>query len=239
MRDNNSRLSRTARQKTKKQIIFFGIAIIILIFVALNFGPYLLNGASGLTAGFRKQTTDSANTNTNNLEAPFINSIPAATDSAQIVISGSSSYSDAQIELYVNGTLYDTAPLTDDQKFSFDNVKLTDGSNMIKLRVKKGDAVSDFTKNYNVVYGVGAPKLEVSSPSDNQEFKRGDQTITVQGTTDPDNTITVNDSQAIVDGAGNYSYYLNLAEGDNSIHIVATNTAGKTTDKTLKVSYKP
>lgn len=236
---DRSRLSRTSQAKTKKQIIFFAVAIIILIFVALNFGPYLLNSTSSLTSRFRKQAPDSISQNINNLEAPFINSIPSATDSARIQISGSSSYSDAQIELYVNGSLYDTAPLASNQRFSFDNVKLTDGNNTIRARVKKGTTVSDFTKNYDVSYSVGTPKLDVSSPTDNQEFKRGDQTITVQGVTDPDNDITVNDSKAIVDGSGNFSYYLNLSEGDNTIKITAKNTAGKTTDKSIKVIYKP
>ncbi|MFI5265718.1 MAG: hypothetical protein ACHQT7_03165 [Candidatus Levyibacteriota bacterium] len=240
MRARNSRLSRTTQEKTKKQIAFFAIAIIILVFGALNFGPGLLSGVGSFTSGLKKPTTTTTiTTEENTLEAPFIDSIPDATDSAEINISGSSSYSDAQVELYVNGSLYDTTPLTQDQKFDFNMVKLTEGGNSIQARVKKGNQVSPFTRTYNVSYSQGAPKLDISSPTDGQKFSRGDQTITVQGTTDPDNTVTVNGSRAIVDGSGNFSYYLNLSEGDNNLDISAVNQAGQKTDKTLKVNYKP
>lgn len=240
MKDRSSRLSRTSQEKTKKQIVFFGIAIIILVFGALNFGPELLSGIASITSGFNKTgTTTLTAKEQNTLEAPFINSIPDATDSAQINISGSSSYSDAQIELFVNGNLYDTAPLTQDQKFTFETVALTEGGNSIKARVKKGDQVSPFTRTYDVNYSQGAPKLDVTNPSDGQQFSRGDQTITVQGTTDPENTVTVNGSRAIVDSAGNFSYYLSLSDGDNNLTISAINKAGQKTEKTLKVNFKP
>lgn len=239
MKDRSSRLSRTSQEKTKKQIIFFAIAIIILIFGALNFGPILLSGIATLTSGLNKPAPITNITEENTLESPFIDSIPDATDSAGINISGSSTYSDAQVELYVNGNLYDTAPLTKDQKFSFDTVKLTEGDNEIKARVKKGGQASSFTKTYSVNYSKGAPKLDISSPSDGQQFTRGDQTITVQGVTDTNNTVTVNGSRAIVDGLGNFSYYMNLSEGDNTLNISAINQAGQKTDKTLKIKYKP
>lgn len=240
MKDRSSRLSRTTQEKTKKQIIFFAIAIIILILGAISFGPNMLSSVASFTSGFKNPAATTTITNEQNtLETPFIDSIPDATDSAGINISGSSTYSDAQIELYVNGNLYDTTPLTQDQKFSFDMVRLTEGGNSIKARVKKGEQVSPFTREYNVNYSQGAPKLDISSPSDGQQFERGDQTITVQGTTDTDNTVTVNGSRAIVDSSGNFSYNLNLSEGDNNLIISAVNQAGQKTDKTMKVNYKP
>lgn len=240
MKDRSSRLSRTTQEKTKKQILFFAIAIIILILGTLSFGPKVLSSIASFTSGFKNtSTTTTVTKEQNTLESPFIDSIPDATDSAGINISGSSTYSDAQIELFVNGNLYDTTPLTQDQKFSFDMVKLTEGGNSIKARVKKGDQVGSFTREYNVIYSKGTPKLDINSPTEGQQFTRGDQTITVQGTTDTDNTVTVNGSRAIVDSSGNFSYNLNLSEGDNNLMISAVNQAGQKTEKTLKVNYKP
>lgn len=240
MKNRSSRLSRTTQEKTKKQIVFFTIAIVILILGALNFGPELLSNIASFTSGFKKTgTTATITKEQNSLETPFIDSIPDATDRAEINISGTSTYSDAQIELFVNGNLYDTAPLTQDQKFIFEKVKLTEGENSIKARVKKGDQASSFTRIYDVNYSQGNPKLDVTTPSDGQQFSRGDQTITVQGTTDPDNTVTVNGSRAIVDSLGNFSYYLNLSDGDNNLTISAVNQAGQKTEKTLKVNFKP
>ncbi len=239
MREHSSRLSRTTKEKTKKQIIFFAVAIIVLVFVVTQFGPGVLDRISSFMSGFGKPPTETRSSDKNSLEVPFINSIPEVTDSAAIKITGSSTYSDAQVELFVNRSLYDTQPLTDNQKFAFENVSLSEGSNIIKARVKKGNISSDFTRDYTVIISKGNPKLEMSNPTDGQEFTRGDQTINVQGKTDPDNTVTVNNFRAIVDSAGNFSYFLKLTDGDNDVKIIAQNTAGKQTEKTIKVKYKP
>ncbi|MGE5041745.1 MAG: hypothetical protein ACM3IJ_02475 [Candidatus Levyibacteriota bacterium] len=235
----SSRLARTSEQKSRKQIIIFSIATILFLAILFKFGPSVLSSVSSFPL-FKKQAVNTAPVNdTSTLEAPFITSIPDATDSASIVISGTSSYSDAQVELYLNGKSYDTTSLSKDQRFSFDSIKLANGTNTIKARVKKGEETSDFTRDYTVIYSQGAPKLDVSSPSDGQQFTRGDQSINVQGSTDPDNDVTVNNFRAIVDSSGNFSYYMKLNEGDNQIKIIATNQAGKTTEKDLKVNYKP
>lgn len=235
----NSRLTRTSEQKSRKQIATFSIATLVFIVVLFKFGPVVMSGISSLPF-FKKQAVITDTTpDKNTLESPFINSIPEATDSAVIVVSGNSSYSDAEIDLYLNGDLYDSSPLSKDQKFTFDSVRLRAGINTLKAKVKKGDEESDFTRDYTVMYSKGDPKLDTSSPSDGQEFTRGDQNISVQGTTDPDNDVTVNGFKAIVDSAGGFSYYLKLNEGDNTITISATNQAGKKTEKTLKVKYKP
>jgi hypothetical protein len=239
MQVKQSRFSRKTQEKTKKQIFFFIIAIILLLFVAFQFGPLLLDSTSSLTSVFRKNNTEVAVNEDNTLEAPFIDSLPTATGSANINVSGSSTYSDAQVELYVNDELFDTAILSDDQKFSFEKVKLTEGQNIIRARVKRGDEYSSFTRSYYVSQSKGAAKLDVTSPSEGQQFGRGDQTITVQGVTDPDSNVTINGFRAIVDENGNFSYYLNLAEGDNELTIKTQAKSGQETEKKIKVIYKP
>ncbi|MBP9815478.1 MAG: hypothetical protein KBC63_04090 [Candidatus Levybacteria bacterium] len=239
MQTKQSRFTRTTQEKTKKQIFFFIIAIILLLFIAFQFGPFILDSVSSLTSIFRKSTAEVAVIEDNTLEAPFLDSIPTATGSSNIHISGSSTYSDAQVELYVNDEVYDTAPLSSDQKFSFENVKLTDGQNIIRARVKKGNEYSSYTRSYYVFQSKGAPKLEITNPTEEQQFGRGDQTITVQGLTDPDSDVTVNGFRAIVDSNGNFSYYFNLAEGDNELSIKTKGKSGQETEKKIKVVYKP
>lgn len=238
MPEGNSRLNRSNQQKIKKQIIFFTIAIVVLLFIVFQFGPIVLDKVSSFTGSKKTGLTNSGN-EVNTLETPFINVIPEATDSASIKISGTSTYSDATVELYINGSLYDSVPLSSDQSFSFDNVTLTSGGNIIKARVKKGNNVSDFTRDYTVTYAQSDAKLDVSSPTDGQTFGKGDQSITVQGQTDTNNDVTVNGSRAIVDQNGNFSYYMNLQNGDNNLDIIATTPSGKTTEKKITVKYQP
>lgn len=233
----SSRLTRTTKERNKKQIIFFGIAIVILLFIFVQFGPAILNYSGSFVSG--KPTDKIVANEINTLETPFINSIPEATNSAHIIIQGTSAYSDAQIELYINDNNFDDAPLSDDQKFIFKDVKLREGSNIVKVRVKKGDLMSDFTRNYIVTYNPGDTKLELSNPADGATFGRGDQTINVTGKTDPDSSISVNGSRAVVDENGNFSSYVNLSDGENTISVDAVSAGGKTINKTVKVTYKP
>lgn len=235
----SSRLYRSSQKNVKRQIIFFTVSIIILLFVLFEFGPFVLNSLSGILSGLSKPSEVLNIKETNTLETPFINFIPEATDSAVIKISGSSTYSDAVVQLHVNGELYDTTPLSKDQRFVFDTVELTEGNNTINARVKKGNSYSDETRNYTVIYSKGEPKLEVSSPTDGQEFKIGDQTISVQGKTDPENTVTVNGFRAILDTEGNFTYNLSLKDGDNEIKIESLSPGGNRIEKTLKVKYTP
>ncbi len=234
---NSSRLTRTSKDKLKKQSIFFGIAILVLLGILFQLGPFLLDSAGRLVSGGQKEEVVVDDENT--LEAPFIVSIPEATNSARIHILGNSVYADAQIELYLNGNEYDVTPLSSDQKFIFDEVMLKEGTNLIKARVKKDGALGEFTRNYSVTYNSGDTKLEVTSPAENAEFKRGDETIQVTGKTDPDSTITVNGSIAIVDSEGNFSYFLKLSDGENTISIDAVSAGGKNINKSIKVTYKP
>lgn len=239
MKQKDSRLSRSTHEKTKKQTIFFAIAIIILLFLLLQFGPIILNSVGGFTSKFSSNKEEQVLQDKNSLEAPFINSIPEATDDKDIVISGSSSYSDAQVELFVNGDRFDNVTLTSNQKFKFENVTLSEGDNIIKVRVRKGDIASPFSRDYTVVYSKGEPKLDVSNPSDGAQLSKGDQEISIQGKTDPSNTVSVNGFRAVVDSDGNFSYYLKLQDGDNEIKVIATSESGKTTEKTIKVNFKP
>jgi len=228
-----SRLNRTSSEKTKKQILFLVIAIIIVLVLLIQLGPIALNFVGSAVSSFHTNTPKQIVDEQSSLEIPFIESIPSATDSGKIRIEGSSPYADAEIEKY------DAQPLDEEQKFSFSNILLTEGDNYIKARVKKGDITSFFTKEYIVEYLREEAKLEVSSPSDNQEFSKGDQNILVQGKSDPNNTVTVNGFRAIVDSEGNFSYNLNLSEGDNQLRIEATTPAGTKSTKELKVIYKP
>lgn len=234
-----SRLNRTTAEKTKKQIITQIAAIIIVLILLIQLGPMALNAVGGVISSFQSGSKEQTNEEEATLEAPFIESIPDATNSAEIIISGSSPYGDAEIELYVNDSEHDSIPLDKDQTFTFSSVVLKEGDNYIKARVKKGENTSFFTREYLVTYSKGDPKLEVGNPSENQEFTKGDQTINVTGKTDPENSITVNGFRAIVDGDGNFSYYLRLNDGDNQVKIEATSPGGKTTSKEMKVVYKP
>lgn len=233
-----SRLLRRSVKQSKRSLYGSLIAIVVIIFIALNFGPYLIGGLGG----FIDKLTGKGNQNeivttSNDIAAPTLDALPQATPSAKIDITGHTDYTDGTVELFVNGTKRDEKTLDNSQTFKFENIKLSEGNNIINARLNIGNKRSPLSDDQQISYVNSAPKLDVSFPSDGQSFHKGDQQITIAGATDPGNDVNVNGQIAIVDNSGNFSLDFNLKNGDNQLTITATGPSGQTTQKQLKVSY--
>ncbi len=233
-----SRLSRRTVKQSKKQLYIYIGAIVAILFIAINFGPMLIGVSGNLLDAISGKSgqADSIKSNAD-LQPPSIDSFYTATPSASIDITGKTDYQTGDVEIYVNGFRVGTTEVDNDQTFSMEKVKLSEGDNFIKARVIINNKKSDFSDETKISYIKSAPKLEISNPSDKQSFKKADKTISVTGTTDSDSNITVNGFVAIVDSEGKFSYDLGLNNGDNKITVVATGPSGQTSTKELTVSY--
>lgn len=69
------------------------------------------------------------------------------------------------------------------------------------------------------------PSLTIASPKENSIVSSED--ITVKGTTDSNNTLTVNNNATYVDANGNFTKRITVFSGKNTIRIIVTNRFGK------------
>jgi len=239
-RIRSSRLNRYAENQSKKQFLIFGISTLVIIFLLVQFAGPILGLFGNIIFGIRGDEENvSANSETAEvLFPPNLNNLPTATSSAQITVSGTSGYEEGEIILVVNNTEEDTTKLGSDQKFTFRNVDLRKGENEIKVYYSLKDKKSEFSQAYTVVRSSEKPELEISSPSDGSTFKKADKRINVTGKTDENSSVTVNGFRAVVDSEGEYSYFLQLNEGDNKISVEATNEAGVKESKEITVKYE-
>jgi len=239
-RIRSSRLTRYAENQSKKQFLLFGIGTIIIIFLLIQFAGPILGIFGNIIFGIRGEENESTENSQLNeiLFPPTLNELPDATSSAQIDISGNSNYEEGEIVLYVNGNEVDTANLGDDQKFTFREVDLRNGENIIKAYYTIDKKKSDFSQEYTVRRSSEKPELEINSPSDGSTFKKADKRINVSGKTDANSTVTVNGFRAVVDSKGEFSYLLELNEGDNKISVESTNEAGIKETKEITVKYE-
>lgn len=240
VQSNNTRRSRTVTRQMEKQIIFSIVGILIILFLVFKYGVAVIQGIGSVATSIQKpQQTQQSSENPSNviLRAPQLDNVPTATKDPTIKITGTVSDTTGVVQIFVNGNLAKTAPIQNDGTFTASSIPLSKGDNSIKANYKKGGKTSDFTPVYTVSYVDSAPTLQITFPSDKQQFTRGDQEITVLGKTDPNSTVTVNGFRAIVDNSGNFSYYLKLADGDNKISIEADNAAGLSTKQDITVSY--
>lgn len=241
MREKSTRLTRNLEKKSKKQLTLSIAGIIIFLVLVMKFGTNILFGISSFFIGINeKKSIQSEKLSNNVLQAPILDSIAQATNSATIKISGKSVEKNGKIEVYLNGTPVKEIDIKDDNTFEDTLDGLLERENEIKVRFKTSDKTSEFTKEQFITFSKKEPLLEITYPTDNQEFKKGDEQITVKGRTEPaDNAITINGFRAIVDGNGNFSYFMKLNEGENTLAIGAESESGIKVKKEIKVRYSP
>ncbi|MBU3957223.1 hypothetical protein KKI19_03070 [Patescibacteria group bacterium] len=82
---------------------------------------------------------------------------------------------------------------------------------------------------------LGKPSLEIYSPVDNQQVN--EEQIMIKGKTNPDNSVTINDSLAQLNDQGEFSYRLRLVSGENKIVVEAINRLGRKTRQTRTIYF--
>lgn len=243
MKNRRSRLSRRLEKQSKKQMFLSIFGILIIFFLLIKFGIPVLSGVSGLIIKVNEKTSSQSNDQNKDtfLQTPMLDPILSATSSSEINISGKSNEKEGDIETYLNNELDHRVNIDKNGTFHATISSLKEGINLIKVRFRSSNdnKTSDFTDESSVSYTKSAPSLDINSPSDNTEFKKGSEQIYVKGKTDPDNKVTVNGFWATMDESGNFSYYLKLNEGDNTVTVEAENPVGVKTTKTIKVKYQP
>ena len=240
-RIKSSRLSRYAEKQNRKQFIIFGIGTVVILFILFQFAGTILGLFGNLIFGIRGNSDDTGETLSaveEILFPPTLNSLPNATSSATIDIEGSSGYEEGNAVLYVNNSKDDEADLKKDGTFKFNNVSLKNGNNILKVKYTIDSKESEFSEEYIVVRASEEPELEITNPADNSTYTKADKRINVTGKTEPNNSVTINSFRAVVDKNGQYSYLLELHEGENLIKVEAENEAGIKSAKEIKVTYR-
>ena len=234
-----SRLNRHLERQSKKTLAISILGLILIILVLFKFGiPFIaaIGSISGQVAPAKQSGNASQSTSPQTfLAPPTLNQTFDATNSAQVEISGSSTTGN-QVAIYLNGSLFEKVDLGSDNTFK-DNLTLSTGDNIIKAKSVNGSHESDFSDSITITYKNSPPNLSIDSVHDGDSVKSSP--VNIGGKTDPEDTVTVDGFQAIVDSQGGYSYSLNLQNGDNNVVVDAIDNAGNKTEKTIKVTYSP
>lgn len=238
-RQRSSRLTRNTERQSKRQALFFALGTIIVIILLIQFGPLIINTFGNIVYTLRGADSPDNNqiVGSELLQAPILQGVPEATQSALVSFSGIAPSDEGLIEIYLNDKLEEEVTL-DSTRFDVE-LDIRRGENTLKARYSFNDKTSAYTEEYVINYTTAKPELEIAFPSDNATFTRADKSITVSGKTDPENTVTINSFRAIVDSDGTFNYLLQLNDGENQISVIATNPAGVTTQSNLKVTYQP
>ena len=208
-----------------------------MIFVLIKFGIPALVGFSLFISNSKQTPAPSAQNSAEVITPPQLNPLPVATNSADFALSGKTQ-PQAAVSLYLNDNLLDKTQADNNGSFSFKS-SYVQGDNKIYVKAKLNNETSDPSDTLDVLFKNTPPDLTVNSPTDGQQFSKDQNSVNVTGSTDAGVNITVNGHWAVIDQNNNFSYQLNLQNGENDIKIEATDLAGNKTDKEIKVNYSP
>ena len=115
---------------------------------------------------------------------------------------------------------------------------LADGSHTVLFNASDNDGNAAVQKSVTFTVDTVAPILTINSPANNSITNTA--ACTVSGTTNDATsspvTVTVNGENVTVGSDGSFSKVITLTEGDNTITVVATDAAGKSTTVTRTVT---
>ncbi len=232
-----SRLNRRQERKSKRNLFLSLLGIVVVIFLVIKVGIPLLVNFSLFISNKKDLAIQNNSGNASFISPPVLNPVPSATNSAKIALSGIGNPNQT-VKIYVNDELTDELPTKKDGTFSIiEDIKK--GTNTIKAKSLAEGKESGFSETITVTYIDTKPTLDLTSPSDGQTFSKASNSAPVSGKTSPGARVTVNGFWAIVDDNNNFSYNLPLQNGENQIKAVATDDAGNTTEKEVKVTYNP
>lgn len=238
MTKRDSRLNRRLERKSQQNLLLSLAGIIVIIILLVKVGiPLLINFS--LFIGQQKDNSSASqnakSSSSSFIAPPFLDPVPSATNSAKLAISGNA-IANEHVKIYVNGQLSDEIATKKDGSFSI-TVDIKKGQNTITAKTVVKDKESNFSDDLTTNFIDSKPKLDLTSPTEGQNFGKDQTTAPVSGKTSNGAKVTVNGFWAIVDENDNFSYNLPLQNGDNQIKVVATDDAGNTTEKDIKVTH--
>jgi len=236
----SSRLSRTQTRRYTRQAIIFFILTLALIIAIIFFGLGFFVKGAGFLLNLRSANTADNTTSTDTTPPPpQLFPIIEATNSGSINIQGFSQPGN-EITLFQNSKSLKTQVADQDGNFTFSLIALESGENRFWATAKNQGQDSQLSNQIATVLDQTPPSLTISSPEPNTNlFGPQEKTVTVQGKTEPDTALYLNNRFISINQDAEFSTTVSLKEGNNPLHFKAVDLSGNTTEKDISVNYVP
>lgn len=231
----NSRLKRTEEKTAIRSTGYYIALTVVFIALLLFFGIPLLSRISSTIvqlAGKEAQNQD----NSPPPPPPTINSLPEFTKEEKLKLTGYTRAGYTALVFFNNEKFEVLADADGEFTYVFD---LNPGENKVYARVQNSSGKeSTGTQIYIINFDKEPPKVEIISPENGKQFFGSQQKqITIEGQTEAEAKININDRVAIVRSDGKFNFQTNLSDGENVFKIKATDSAGNETEVELKVTF--
>lgn len=238
MSQNYSRLQSVEEKRNVKKALMFTTLTIIIIVLLFVVGIPLFGKFTVFISDLRSGGKSISKNDTTPPAPPKFNYFPAFTNKTSASVSGTVE-SGVTVKLFFAMNSQET--LADKNgNFVFD-INLADGENNFSaLAVDTSGNISQKTNDYKITLDTKPPVLTISSPSDGTSFFGSNQRqVTIQGTTDSNSQIIINDRIVSVDDTGKFQYTTTLNDGANTFAVKSTDQSGNLTEKNITLNFSP
>jgi hypothetical protein len=234
------RIIRRQAKKSQVNLIITLIFVAIFAYASINWIlPNFIGGLGLITNFFNPPSAPKEDQIESATLAPPELIIPYETTNISTISIDGYAVSNSEVELYLDGRLIDTAGVSADGTFRFENIPLSLGTNNFYGQTVDEDGKKSLpSKTQRVIYDNEKPPLEIFEPTDGQQIQ-GNRQLTISGLTKEGALIFINDSQSIVDHEGKFKTIVQLSDGENNFNIKAQDSAGNTTEVSRRVIFSP
>lgn len=233
----SSRLARFEEKRLRTKLIFAVLGSLGLVTFLVVFGFRLFIGFFVFLDQMRGKEQTQAQKSTLVIP-PYLDPLPLATMSGKLKVSGRGQANE-KLVLYINNEETKEVSINEDGTFEITSLNLPEGTHTLQAKIKDvSGKTSEFSNSVVTTIKKKPPKLDVTVPNDNSTINGEDNLLKVQGKTEPDNDVRINDRFVVVQPDGSFSYPFPLSEGDNELKIKAIDRAGNSTEVSRKVSYQ-
>ncbi|MBU0534923.1 MAG: hypothetical protein ABIJ82_03130 [Patescibacteria group bacterium] len=168
---------------------------------------------------------------------PVFENAPESVKDTKVTLNGRATPG-TTVKLFVNGPERATTTTGSDGIFTFVDVPLILGKNLLFAKSSDNRGVgSDTSEFLSITVDKDLPKVEITNLKDGATVKNLNKRIEVIGTVNEKANITINDKYVIQKSDFSFDYWLGVEEGSVKIKVIATDPAGNKTEKEIAVTY--
>ena len=226
-----------ARQKRGNYLGFYILLLLLSVYLFFQFGLQLFVDWAFLITqkgSSVNQKTTVSNSKISLISEPILEEMPDATNSAILYLKGQAN-PDTQIQLFHNKLRVATITTDFEGNFEFEQVLQERNNQFYVKSIDPYSKKSSQSKYYDVTFIDQPPSLEISNPQDGKKYYEAN--LTVEGTTEKEVFVKINNIPVVIKADGSFTYSLTLNKGENKIKVLATDLAGNVTETELTVTY--
>jgi hypothetical protein len=232
----SSRMKRFEEKRLRTRLLLVSVGSLALVIIFAVFGLRLLIGLSVLIDQARG--TDTQTTQRALVIPPFLDPLPLATGSGRLVVTGRGQQG-STVVLFINEQESKKTQIGEDGTFIISSLSLSEGNYTIRAKTEDTNGkLSEFSNAVRTTIKRRPPALEITKPNDGDVLSGADNLVKVEGRTEEDVDIRINDRFVVVKQDGFFTYDYPLDEGDNTLTIKAIDRAGNSTQQIKKVTYR-